>query len=282
MRSSIALLFAAVGVFSVAAMPAVAQEVGVTAAVNPAARGTPPSSKPRTLSIGEKVVHNERIDTDAGGLLQILLVDGTSFTVGPNSQLTIDSFVYNPDRGTAKITASLGKGVFRFIGGKTSKTPGGVGLNTPVGTVGIRGGIANLVFDPPPGIPPHIDLIYGNSIQLWRHGQKAARLYANGYSIFFGSDGEPHVRRTPKEWLKVLQGMIGGRSGQHGGANRLPTNALVQQSTLPQSNSNAGLMPSLGGFPAPGTPPDESIQQQGSGDYNRTRTFEFCSYYTCD
>src|SRR5689334_11977236 len=102
---------------SVIAGPAVAQQVGVTAAVNPAATGTPPGGQVRTLTIGEKVVHNERIDTDARGLLQVLLADGTTFTVGPNSGLVIDTFVYDPDKGRAKITASLSKGVFRFIGG---------------------------------------------------------------------------------------------------------------------------------------------------------------------
>ena len=267
---------------SVIAGPAVAQQVGVTAAVNPAATGTPPGGQVRTLTIGEKVVHNERIDTDARGLLQVLLADGTTFTVGPNSGLIIDTFVYDPDKGTAKITASLSKGVFRFIGGKTSKTPGGVQLNTPVGTVGIRGGIANLVFDPQqPGIPPHIDLVYGNSIQLWRDEQKLSRLYANGYSIWFGPDGQPHIRRTPQEWLAILQGLLGGRSGQHGGASHPPSDTLVQSSTLPQSNS--GQTPSFGSFPSPFPSPDTTIVQQGSGDHTRITVVNPCYPYPyCD
>jgi hypothetical protein len=281
MRPALPILRAAcLAALSIVAGSAVAQQVGVTAAVNPAARGTPPGGQARTLTIGQSVIHNEHIDTDARGLLQVLLADGTTFTVGPNSGLTIDSFVYDPNKGTAKITASLSKGVFRFIGGKTSKTPDGVQLNTPVGTVGIRGGIANLVFDPQQtGIPPHIDLVYGNSIQLWRDKQRLARLYANGYSIWFGPDGEPHVRRTPKEWLTILQGLLGGRSGQHGGATHLPTNSLVEQSTLPQSNS--GQTPSFGSFPTPFPSPDTTILQQGGQDHNRNSIGEPC-YYCCD
>jgi hypothetical protein len=276
------LLLPIIACLAMTVAPTAAQQVGVTSAVNQAATGTPPRGQTRTLTIGEKVVHNERIDTNTLGLLQVLLVDGTTFTVGPNSGLTIDSFVYDPDKRTAKITASLSKGVFRFIGGRTSKTPGGVELNTPVGTVGIRGGIVNLVFDPPPGIPPHIDLIYGKQIQLWRHEQRLAHLYSGGYSIYFETDGEVRVRRTPKEWLTVLQGRLGGRSGQHGGASRLPSDALVQQSTLPESNS--GLTPSFGSFPTPFPSPDTSILQQGSGDHNRNSIFEPCSdcCYSCD
>ncbi|MGN6465730.1 MAG: FecR family protein [Rhizobiaceae bacterium] len=278
MRHAFILLsiVACIGLVSASAQ---AQQVGVTSAVNPAASGTPPGGRMRTLTIGETVVHNEHIDTDTRGLLQVLLADGTTFTVGPNSGLVIDSFVYDPDKGTAKITASLTKGVFRFIGGRTSKTPDGVRLNTPVGTVGIRGGIANLVFNPQPGIPPHIDLVFGDSVQLWRNDQRLARLYARGYSIWFDPDGEPHVRRTDKGWLRILQGLLGGRSGQHGGAKRLPSDELVEQSTLPQSNS--GLTPSFGDFPTPFPSPDTSIVQQGGEDHNRNSIFDPC-YYCCD
>ena len=70
-------------------------KVGVTAAVNPSTRGTAPGGAARIKSLGENVVFNERIETDADGLAQILLIDGTTFTVGPNSALTIDKFVYD-------------------------------------------------------------------------------------------------------------------------------------------------------------------------------------------
>ena len=93
-----------------------AAKVGVTAAVNTDARGRAPGAAPRVLALGNTVVFNEEITTDGSGLVQILLLDGTTFTVGPNSQLTIDEFVYNPATGDAKVVASLTKGAFRFVG----------------------------------------------------------------------------------------------------------------------------------------------------------------------
>jgi hypothetical protein len=113
------LLLSFAACLALAGVPAFAEQIGVAAAVNQQAEGMAPGATVRTLSIGDRLVHNERIDTDGAGLLQVLLADGTTFTVGPNSRLTIDSFVYDPNRGTAKITASLGKGVFRFIGGRS-------------------------------------------------------------------------------------------------------------------------------------------------------------------
>ena len=64
-----------------------------------------PGQAPKTIYLGDEIIHNQKITTDAKGLLQILLADGTSFTVGPNSSLTINSFVYDPDAGTAKVVA---------------------------------------------------------------------------------------------------------------------------------------------------------------------------------
>ena len=86
--------------------PAVAQTAGVVAAVNQTVRGTQPGRSIRTFTLGANVVRNERIDVDSRGLVQILLADGTTFTVGPNSSLVIDSFVYNPDANTAQVTAT--------------------------------------------------------------------------------------------------------------------------------------------------------------------------------
>jgi len=205
--------------------PAAAQSVGITAAVNQTAVGTPPAAKPRTLVLGDKVIHNERIETNGKGLLQILLVDGTSFTVGPNSSLAIDSFVYDPAAGTAKVAATLGKGVFRFIGGKTSKSPDGAILNTPVGTVGIRGGIGDFDFSGQPGIPFHIDMLFGDSITLTDHGTTVGRLFRSGYSLAIGPGGKVVVQKTPPGWTKALQQAMAGHGNTTGGGHGSNDNA---------------------------------------------------------
>ena len=115
-----------------------APSVGIAAAVNQSAEATPPGQSVRTMTLGDNVIHNERITTGEAGLVQILLVDGTTFTVGANSDLTIDKFVYDPDAGTAEVAATLIKGALRFIGGRASKTNGAT-IITPIGTIGVRG-----------------------------------------------------------------------------------------------------------------------------------------------
>jgi hypothetical protein len=222
--------------------------VGVAAAVNQSALGTAPTAKPRTLVLGDRIIHNEKIDTNDKGLLQILLADGTSFTVGPNSSMSIDSFVYDPDAGTAKVAATLGKGVFRFIGGKTSKTPDGAVLNTPVGTVGIRGGISDLDFSGKKGTPFHIDLLYGVGITLTSDGTLVGNLYHAGYSIVLGPGGQVSIQKTPPGWTQSFQQNLVSHGNQNGGTNQ-HTQTQVASNFSGSPPGNNGNPPNTPGVP---------------------------------
>lgn len=123
-----------------------ADTVGTAAAVRPASTGTPPGGSARTLQIGTGIVSKERIQTTGTGSLQVMFNDKSTLTIGPNSNLVIDDFVYNPGAGGGKFAASLTKGALRFVGGQISHTTG-VTINTPVASLGIRGGAAFVTHD---------------------------------------------------------------------------------------------------------------------------------------
>lgn len=232
MRRSMAAL-ATVSVFPLLLgwADASAQSAGVTAAVNPTVRGTPPGQSIRSIVLGDRIIRNERIDTSPRGLTQILLGDGTTFTVGPNSSIVIDDFVYNPDSGNAQISATLARGVFRFIGGRTSKTRDGVTLDTPVGTVGIRGAVVNISLEPRiVGIIAHIDMIFGNEVTLTVDGRVVRRVYQPGYSIVIGADGEAYVQKTPRDWTTSVQMALAGTPGTSGGTRNPPDDRKVAES----------------------------------------------------
>ena len=92
--------------------PAAAQQrIGVSGAVNPDATGIPPGATPRRLVLGQEIVFNERITTGSEGQTQVLFIDQSTMTVGPNSDMVIDEFVYDPAAGTGKLAASLTRGV---------------------------------------------------------------------------------------------------------------------------------------------------------------------------
>ena len=120
--------------------PSMGEDIGVTAATNPVATGEPPGQGVRELRIGLNIVRNERIRTTAVGSTQVIFVDRTSLTIGPNSDITIDQYVYNPGGG-GSLAVRIGRGVLRFIGGEISHSDQ-IRITTPTATLGIRGGMA--------------------------------------------------------------------------------------------------------------------------------------------
>ncbi|GHB04552.1 hypothetical protein GCM10009069_28920 [Algimonas arctica] len=96
----------------------------------------------RSAAVKDDIFLGDDIGSAADSSLQILLLDETVFTVGASAQLTIDEFVYDPSSNGNKMSASIKKGMFRFMSGNISKTdPQNVELNTPVASLGIRGTI---------------------------------------------------------------------------------------------------------------------------------------------
>ena len=117
-----------------------ATEIGVTSAVLPNARGTPPEQDTRILQVGTGMFANERVQTVDNGKVHLLFQDGSALSVGPNSDIVLDKFVYDPGTKTGELSFSATKGIFRFVGGKISKTTP-VTIKTPNATIGIRGGV---------------------------------------------------------------------------------------------------------------------------------------------
>ena len=128
-----------------------AQNAGNVSAVNPASTGTPPGATQRTLVIGTNVVHKERVETSANGSTQIVFPDTSTLNVGRNSSIVIDEYVYDPNAGVGSMATSLTKGVMRFVGGQISHTSG-ITVNTPTGTLGVRGGSVTVLYPIPANI----------------------------------------------------------------------------------------------------------------------------------
>ncbi|MCK6452845.1 MAG: FecR domain-containing protein [Alphaproteobacteria bacterium] len=127
------------------------ERAGVTAAVRGrvelAARA---GEVGRLVKSGEPVFLGNAIKSGPEAGLQLLLLDQTTFTIGPDSEITIDEFVYDPSRGSGKVGASVAKGVFRFVTGKVAQNnPADMVVKLPVGTIGIRGTIAMGSVDRP-------------------------------------------------------------------------------------------------------------------------------------
>lgn len=115
--------------------------IGIAAAVRGAVNALAPGQPAgRVIGSGKPVYLNDRITTGADSRLQILLLDETTFTLGPNSDMVLDEFVYDPKTSAGKVSAKIAAGAFRFITGKIAqKNPANMKVALPVGTIGIRG-----------------------------------------------------------------------------------------------------------------------------------------------
>ena len=163
----------------------------------------------KTLKIGESVVYNERIETSDSGVVQVLLVDGSTFTVGPKSSLVIDKFVYNPKTGTGELAASFSKGALRFVGGKLSKSEPGVKVVTPAGSLTIRGGIfQGIVRNANQAV---FAFVFGHHLSLVRGGHRYT-LSQTGNLFAIGGPGGPIMRRTTAADTNLILAAVSGQS----------------------------------------------------------------------
>jgi hypothetical protein len=127
-----------------------AEQAGVSAAV----RGEVALTRLQ-VAVGRQVVGGEPIllqDAIKSGQrsgMQILLLDETVFTIGPESELVIDEFVYDPKTDAGKLSAEITKGVFRFVSGKIAhEKPEDMKVKLPSGTLGVRGTMVAGSVDP--------------------------------------------------------------------------------------------------------------------------------------
>ena len=119
-----------------------AELVGVASAVHGSVELSY-GQKKQSLQSGDQIYLNDRIKTGTEGSVVLLLKDQSSFSLGKNSQFTIDEFIYRPsDPSVSKLGTNLITGFARYVSGAVSKNnKDGVKMRTPVGTIGIRGSV---------------------------------------------------------------------------------------------------------------------------------------------
>ena len=93
-----------------------------------------------TLVTGSKIYFGDSVIVKTKSNAQILLMDETTITVGENSELTIDEFVYDPKSKVGKIVSNIKIGTVKIITGEISKqNTDNLVIKVPTGTVGARG-----------------------------------------------------------------------------------------------------------------------------------------------
>ena len=225
--------------------------VGVTSATDGDPLGKPPTEAERVLRIGIDVQANELITTRTNDRAHLVFLDGTSLTVGPDAQLTIDRFVYDPATKKGDLAINATKGVFRLVGGKISKT-NAVTITTPQATIGIRGGIT--IFNILPGKTTST-FIFGNGMTFTAGGKTETVTRPGSQVSATAGTGPGPVTIVGQgglnSQLSALEGGGGGSSsgtsssggqatggGATGSTNSTSVDQKLQSSGLSSTNSN--------------------------------------------
>jgi len=99
----------------------------------------PPDSAVRA-QVGTPIHLGATMKTGPGASLGVTLKDDTVMSFGPNTEVSVDDFLFDPDRGDLKLGASIVRGTLNFISGLIAKMrPDAQTVRTPTGTIGVRG-----------------------------------------------------------------------------------------------------------------------------------------------
>jgi hypothetical protein len=241
------------------------EKVGVDSAINPHAEGTPPQAPTRRLELGQDIVHNERVVTGADGQTQMLFLDQSALTIGPNSDMTIDNFVYDPNANSGQLAMSATRGVMRFVGGKVSKLENAVTMKTPSGSMGIRGGVFLLQLLPNGQFL--VVFLYGKSLTVTANGQTKVLTHPGWAIVVNGAGSAPSAPflASPDVIADILA-LLGGEPGVTGGSSHPPTNLTLGNSgislvisgdvktSIQQANANSPQPGQLGTVDVPSLP----------------------------
>ena len=128
---------------SIALLPSMsaAQNIGSAASVRNNVEGVR-GGQTRSLSSGSAVYSQELIRSGEGSAASLVFIDQTKLSVGPKSEVRLDKFVYNPDKGTGKVVVEATRGAYRFVTGVQDHK--NYELKTPYASIGVRGTIVEV------------------------------------------------------------------------------------------------------------------------------------------
>ena len=267
--------------FSIAivfALPALAAEqAGVSAAVRgQVALNRLQVAVGRQVVSGEPILLQDAIRSGTRSGMQILLLDETVFTIGPESELVIDEFVYDPSNNAGKLGARVTKGVFRFISGKIAhENPEDMELKLPSGTLGVRGTmVAGRVDETQKssrlvllGEGPENDTgSPAGAFEACNVG-KCVRINRPGYGTIIDGPDSPPVRpfRFSSEEIDALTRSVSDPEGW-------VETATSESGTTPDVAAGPGEEPGAQGDPRSATEVSGITDASGAENGNTTRT----------
>jgi hypothetical protein len=98
---------------------------------------------------GQLVFPTDALRTGADGRVGVTLMDDTRLSLGPNSEVRLERYVYAPAEGGFGMVLNFVRGVAAYVSGRIAKlAPDSIRLETPAAIVGVRGTTVAVRVDP--------------------------------------------------------------------------------------------------------------------------------------
>jgi hypothetical protein len=89
---------------------------------------------------GTMIFASDALRTGGDGAVGVTLNDDTRVSLGPNSEVRLERYVYAPGEGRLGMVLNFIRGVAAYISGHIAKlAPDSIRLETPAAIVGVRG-----------------------------------------------------------------------------------------------------------------------------------------------
>ena len=129
----------AIGLFAIFSSKADALPIGYIKTVSGETFVTT-AGNPVKGALGTPVHLGSVLKTSANASMGVTFKDETVISFGPNTELTVEEYLYSPSQGKLKLGSKLAKGSMNYVSGVIAKLkPDAVSVTTPVGTIGVRG-----------------------------------------------------------------------------------------------------------------------------------------------
>jgi hypothetical protein len=250
------IVFIFIAAIALQPAPALAEtKAGFAAAVENKVMGIL-HGNPQLLSVGSEVFMDQVVRTEDASTTQLLLLDKTDISVGTNSEVVLDRFVFDPDRPKGDVVLTATRGVFRFVTGTQDHSS--YHIKTPAATIGVRGTVVQFYIPelPKDGSKPkdifQLVLESGQADVIKLDGE-VVPINEIGILFTIHSDGShdqrPWVGRLSlyESHLGDVTGALGARGAGSGSGGQITP--FPQGGTNPGGNGG-GPNPPLGGGPS--------------------------------
>ncbi len=212
--------------------------------------------------IGTQIFEGDVIETSSDGAVNITFVDESTFAVSQNAKLAIDEFVFDPSSEGGTTDFSILRGLFVFTSGLIGRDdPDDVSIDTPVGSIGIRGTIiaGNLHTGEITVLEGAIVLraFNGTEVTLANQYETARFDAAGGDVVYVGTTSAASFDTNYNVMRSVAPALFTGLDGAATGQAPKPQDAQPGEAEAPAAHEAA---------PQPGEPMPMNMQQPPQGE----------------